>query len=337
MTQRTTATGGNSNPIVETFTYDVVGNLTESVPGRGQAFATVYVYDRRNRIISLTRNVGTAASPVLATEQTVYDDEGRAVETDDALGHRTVRGYDRIDRVISETIYSNATGGGQLDSTWAYQYFSGGLRVTKSDPLGSVAQVTTYNGLNRIVQVDQREQGTTIYTYDAVGNLKSSQTGTVVRKFDYDKLNRRTDTYDEAGNAAHVDYDEVGNVILSRDAMGNVTKYTYDRRNRQTHVLDPLGGDTVTAYDGAGNVTSVTDPLSNVTTYTYDLANRRLTDSIKSGVRTYSYDADGNLIDYTDRDGREILYTYDGANRRVSKIVGERTRHGSWNQYPYHL
>ena len=155
------------------------------------------------------------------------------------------------------------------------------------------------------------------FTYDDDGNLLSMELGSVHRTYAYDKLNRRTDTYDENNNDVHVGYDEIGNVTSSRDADGNTTSYTYDRLNRVHLSTNDLTATTETDYDGAGNLVRVVDPAGNITLYTYDLANRRLTDTNSAGTRHYTYDADGNVTSFTDRDGRTITYTVDGAGRRV--------------------
>jgi len=92
--------------------------------------------------------------------------------------------------------------------------------------------VTSYDLLGRVTSDVNRENGTTINQYDDDGNLLSMELGSVHRTYAYDKLNRRTDTYDENNNDVHVGYDEIGNVTSSRDADGNTTSYTYDRLNR---------------------------------------------------------------------------------------------------------
>jgi len=81
MIERITATGGSTAPIVESFTYDLVGNMLTDTSGRGAYFTITYTYDRRNQLIAEQRPVGTLDDPVYTTETFGYNDAGQRTDT----------------------------------------------------------------------------------------------------------------------------------------------------------------------------------------------------------------------------------------------------------------
>jgi RHS repeat-associated protein len=146
--------------------------------------------------------------------------------------------------------------------------------------------------------------------------------------YQYDALGRITATTDAMGHTTTTAYDANGNVTSITDATGAVTQYVYDAAGRRTAITDPLGHTTTTAYDAADRPTSVTDALGDTTTTRYDAAGD-VTASIDAlgHTMTMAYDAAGNVTSITDADGNTTAYTYDALNRRTLTIdpLGGRT------------
>src|SRR5881394_951795 len=157
---------------------------------------------------------------------------------------------------------------------------------------------------------------TTIYAYDAVGNLTSlTDAMSHVTAYEYDALNRKTKEKrpDPTTGTTTVNspttiygYDSVGNLTSITDPLSHFTAYEYDALSRKTKdkLPDPVTGTitvnspiTVYGYDKAGNRTSVEDPDHNITTYLYDNLYRLKQETNQlSQSRNYTYDANGNNL-----------------------------------------
>jgi RHS repeat-associated protein len=74
-------------------------------------------------------------------------------------------------------------------------------------------------------------------------------------------------------------YDNVGNVIGSKDALGRITSSTYDKLNRQTSVTKAVGTVDETTnhyqYDKVGNLLEETNGRGYITKSDYDALNRQ--------------------------------------------------------------
>ncbi len=104
-------------------------------------------------------------------------------------------------------------------------------------------------------------------------------------------------------------YDQVGNVVGTKDALGRITKSSYDNLNRQTSVTQDWGkvDETTTnyKYDQVGNRIETIDGRSNYlqsigqpgynTKYTYDALNRQIEtiDADDNHTQTLYFDAPG--------------------------------------------
>jgi RHS repeat-associated protein len=116
-------------------------------------------------------------------------------------------------------------------------------------------------------------------------------------------------------------YDALGNVLSSTDALGRITSYTYDSSNDVTSVTQPAvsGGTPTTSYtyNSFGEVLTMTDPLGDVTTNTYD-ANGNLTSvtspapggGASASVTQFAYNSLGELTKITDPLGHITTLSY---------------------------
>jgi RHS repeat-associated protein len=179
--------------------------------------------------------------------------------------------------------------------------------------------------------IDAKGQGF-ITTYDTVGNVKTQiENGARTTKYDYDLVNRLTDTnirYGSETTNTHTEYDAVGNVKSFRDAENHATRYDYDAVNRRILVIDAKNQKTKTEYDEVGNVTRViTDPFGtpHQMVYGYDALNRKNDVTDGEGIITRTtFNEFGNVVsvteNYTGTNTRTTQYKYDKLGRRIEVI-----------------
>ncbi|MDR4470593.1 MAG: hypothetical protein MRJ68_20205, partial [Nitrospira sp.] len=142
----------------------------------------------------------------------------------------------------------------------------------------------TYDGGNRITQVQEKNSGGTVTatitrTYDGLDRLTQEVTPQGQIDYAYDAASRRTSMTVQGQSAVN---------------------YTYDNANRLTTIIQ--GTDTVTlAYDDADRRTSVTYPNTNKVEYAYNAASELTTVTYKQGTTTLG----------------TLTYTYDGAGNRL--------------------
>jgi RHS repeat-associated protein len=106
------------------------------------------------------------------------------------------------------------------------------------------------------------------------------------------------------------EYDNYGNRVLTRNALGHETRITgFDGASRPVSLVDPNGLTTQLSYDPRGRLTT-----------------RTVSDGSTSRTTTYSYDPVGNLTQVVSPDGSVLKYAYDTANRLVGLEDGEGNR-----------
>ena len=131
---------------------------------------TQYVYDARNRQISVTQAYGTSDA---ATTSYTYDAVGNVLTQTDALGNETQYVYDNLNRQIEVITRATARPTRRRRST---RYDAAGNMLTETDPLGNVTSYA-YDNLNLQIQVTQPDPDgsgpltapVTHYAYDAAG------------------------------------------------------------------------------------------------------------------------------------------------------------------------
>jgi YD repeat-containing protein len=336
---------------VTAFTYDSFGNRTSKTDANGHVSRSSYDFD--NRLIAETDALGNTLTKR-------YDLLGNLVAATDALGNTTSYTYDADGRATSTT---DAVG-----SVTRYQYDALGNRVQVIDPRGFVG-TTYYNADKEVVLSVDNDGYATGFTYDANGNILSqtlyakpvalpvnSSVSPAVTPdpldrttaFAYDGLNRLVSRSDGEGYVTQYQYDSVGNLIETRQALDKaatqfaVVRRYYDANSQEVASVSAQGYLTIYRYDAVGNrvgetqynqivsvpadatiPASVAGDAGRTTTFAYDAANRLIRQTDPQGVVTaYQYDAKGNRVAQTEAagtaDARTTTYQYDAANRYVA-------------------
>ncbi|HSJ61066.1 MAG TPA: DUF6531 domain-containing protein, partial [Jiangellaceae bacterium] len=332
------------------YTYeDTQGNLYVQVDrgtsqvwthldGFGRAISTVNSLGVKTRIDRDACGRVTYASGTYTTGDglgrgttTTYDGLGRVktVSVPDPLGTATTTytytGPDVsiIDAIGRTTTYDNQSFGGPGDvrlaavhdpngRTTSYQYHTlGGLTRVDGPGPNVPARTWQYNINGRLLQDTQPESGTTTYTYDAIGNVKTvtdSMGRTTTLNYD---ANERLISRDAVGTSSDVSiaYDLVGRVS-TQSIEGVVTTYGYDSTGRvasRTDGIQPSMSFTSSYfYDANDNLTELRYPCTNTpcsprsVTYHYDFEDRltEVRNNNQLFASNFTYDGAGRLATY---------------------------------------
>ncbi len=299
----TTVYGEGAATYATSESYNGLGQLVRSVSQDEDGFVAVdYRYDRLGRLTETSLPYDTGGVASLWTK-TQYDALGRAqmvtnpndthrsyvydgwrsTTVADEEGHQTVYTYDGLGRTVGVLQVSESSS----VQTW-YQYDALGNLTGVTDGAGN--QVTMhYDGLGRMIDIDDPDMGYWAYAYDANGNLETrTDARGCVTTFAYDELDRlmgKTYTGTEECVGAPVDYfyDSTGwgNAGLGRrtgmqDESG-MTAWVYDPAGRlmeERRIIDGEHFITAFTYDPLSRLETLTYPDGEVVTYTYDGAGR---------------------------------------------------------------
>lgn len=313
--------GGN----LTTTTYYRNGLVQVVIDPKGQK--TEAYYDRAERVVT-TRHRRTDNS-IEETRRFTYDRMDNILTALDLSG-LTSYTYDALYRVLTES----RTDTGQYPYTVISTYDLNGNRTSCTYPQTGRVLTSTYDRLNRLVQVvDSVGLNTTTYGYDENSNITSRMLPNgVIDTFTYDALNRVLTHVSTAGGPniywVEYTYDLADNRrTITETVQGQPTRnlvYNYDDQYRLTS--ESWAGNNYTyTYDLAGN--RLTKTFNGVTTaYTYNARNELLTEVTGSVTATYTYDENGNRTQKAVGGGGPITdYIWDVHNRLVEAIVDSTT------------
>ncbi|WP_408328840.1 RHS repeat-associated core domain-containing protein [Paraburkholderia strydomiana] len=256
---RNTFPAGLDIALVQTFTYDATGRVTNLTST-----------DRRYKY--------------------AYDTNGNRISEADQYGVLVTRSFDSYSQLLTEA----QTGDPQRGVSTAYTYDSKGNLLTVTDRLGN-RTTWTNDSQGRPLTVTDALKGvtkfswtgpdlasvtdplnrTTSYTVDAAGRVTAVRDplGNVTRR-NVDAWDRTTDITDAAGGVIHLAWDNAGRLLSQADPKGVTTRYMYNAIGRPVSRTDPLGHSETYTWNSAGQIATVTDRKGQVTTYTYDAAGR---------------------------------------------------------------
>jgi RHS repeat-associated protein len=332
-----------------THEFDGNGNEVTLTDPKGQK--THSTFDELNRLHTVTYVALPEEVPLMwmRTTGVVYtrDQNGNLVQVDESVASgtdppralRTLRQYDALDRLVSDT---TPLPDGKT-ATVTYTYFANGNRAGITVP-DRPATTYTYDSQNRLDNVTT-EAGTTRYTYYADGLQKETiHPNGVSATHQYDRADRVTSIVNgnpiETLSSYQYTYDAEGNRKSQIEVNGSapeLTTYTYDTFNRLKSVTYPIdltfrNGRVVTyEYDGVGNrLREIERDSSGVLIAdkggTFDELNRQtrldnLLDPSKSII--FGYDRNGNQTSRT-TGGLETKYRYDSRDKLI-ELIGPGT------------
>ncbi|WP_446212980.1 polymorphic toxin-type HINT domain-containing protein [Micromonospora sp. IBSANI012] len=257
---------------------------------------------------------------------------------------QTLYVYDGADRVIAE-VFADA-GVEKWRTTTTY----GGDRVSVDPPQGDTPETSVMNALGQVTEMLQYKGGSptgafdkTEYTYtrdgqlatvkDPLGNLWENK---------YDQRGRKVETIDPDAGRSYFKYDDLDQLTVSTNGVGESVSYRYDAIGRKTAVYkgaDPGTGQLLSSWtydlEMLGEISSTTRHTADgdyVTYYgTYDEFYRphasyyQVPDGAGAelaGMYTFGteYNFDGTVQTVAMSDGgglpfESIAYTYDSLER----------------------
>jgi len=277
------------------YDYDSMGHVTrETVAATGDQRVTEYEYKTPEYHRTIVRRIYEGG---VAEDTTLYDGNGNAYDSHDALGRHTTRVFDGRDRMTE----LDEPGG----KTTIYGYDDDDDRT--SETLNSTP------GRNRTWKYDARKReferidgtgGVWDTGYDLADQVTSrtaptpsGASGAPTTHYGYDsRHNLTSQTGPETGMSTTYEYDVSGNRTQETWANGEVIQYEYDELNRLKHSYDAIGDLTTRTYDANSNVQTETDANGNSSTHHYDGLNRRIqSDLPESRTLQWTYNAYGDI------------------------------------------
>lgn len=316
------------------FTYDAYDRVTAETDFNGNT--TQYGYDKLGRTIVITDALGLtthyaydAVSNLISSQEKdgaittyAYDAMGNLISETDPLGRVTEYVYDAVGNQTEVRRSCDACSGGVAISTTTYDEVN--RPNSETDPRGGQRQ-TIYDELNRVAivreQVDATQWVSSTFSYDPSGRLiqEVNPIGAVTH-YEYDALGQVITTTNALGYQTINQYDPVGNLLQVRNERGYATTYTYDANDRVTTKTDPLGHQFTNEYDAGGRLITSTDPLSQTTTYEYDaMGNQTAVTNPLGHTATTQYDVLNRPYQRTDAMGNITLTGYDDMGHVISE------------------
>ena len=356
------ATSSNAFGQISFAAYDNRDRVTNSVDANGISVNTTY--DILNR-------VWTKTNPDGGVEKFLYSVRGLVGYTNQ-LAFITRSDFDLAGRKTAETnansevvrfTYNAAgdriklTDGKSQDTTWGYDLF--GRVTSETNAASAVVFKFQYDANNRLTNRWSAAKGTTVYSYDAVGNrtlvnYPVSTDSTLA----YDALNRATNMVDAAGTTAFT-YNNAG-LLQSEDgpwAYDTVTysyanklrtglslqepsasdwteSYGYDSAKRLTSLTSPAGAFGYVYTSGCGCpsgslVKKITLPNGAYITNNFDAMARMMDTTLKNSgntsldSRAYLYNVGSQRTKETRFDGSYVDFTYDAIGQLKSALGKE--------------
>lgn len=308
-----------------TRTNDLLGRVT-----------SVTVGDVTRNFLYNHQGLATYSYNALGTEQArVYDLLDRPVYMTDASGVSVTNAFDPRHRLLTRTwpdggverfgysargltAYTN-----QLDEVTSFGYDEARRRIAVTNANNEILRYTN-NAAGDLLSLTDGKNQTTRWNYDAYGRVtnKLDQADVEILRYAYDPKHRLTNRWSKAkGNTAY-SYDPVGNLTNINYPSSPDVSFAYDPLNRLTTMVDAVGTTEFTYAPGGQLLTEdgpfASDTLTNL--YQNRLrAGLSLQQPAGTWTNGFRYDAAWRLTNVTSRAGA-FDYTYSYASPLPLKV-----------------
>ncbi len=294
-------------------TYDERGRVVRQLTQHGRRVRFAYL---PGRVTAVSDEDGTRSNSWVA------DGKGRLVGVLDSEDRRQSMAYDAHGNLVSLT---------ERD---------GSVTVHAYDVRGRRTRTVTPEGADLTYGWDEHDRLTTLVT--ATGSVITYAYADDITRDPsvvHDPLGGRTElewvdgllvrVTDPAGVSVGFDYDKYGDLIATRNAVGDVARIIRDRAGRPVTAVSPSGAQTRFAYDARGLLVRREDPDGAVWAFEHDAAGRMTASIAPDGGRTeLEYGPTGDLVRTTDPLGRVVERVVDELGNVTAAVLPDGARWG---------
>ncbi|MCP4128697.1 MAG: hypothetical protein GY753_16795, partial [Gammaproteobacteria bacterium] len=277
----------------------------------GDTPTTAYA-DRLGRVIR-TVTIGFDGTPVY--QDTQYNARGLVVRKSTPYfkgeaSYWAESTHDLLKRPL--TLTQPVSNGGTSTTTYLYQ----GLSTQVTDALGHT-KTTRKNAQGEIIRVEEEEGGLITYSYDANGNLLTTDANRVITAITYDALDRKITMDDPSMGQWSYQYNPLGELTGQTSAKGQTTTMAYDKLGRMVERVEAEGTTSWeydTATKGIGKLAKVTAAIGYLKTYSYDTLGRPSVTTTRADMQTLQtaveYDSYSRVVKETRPEGLIVENLY---------------------------
>ena len=306
---------------VETYSYDVRGNLSRVVDQFGNE--TTYTYDALERLVSVDENgskkefgydaVGNVLwrkDPEGNITRFTYSLTGDILKVEDALGNEVEYTYDSMGQLIE--VLQKGRIEGEEDRRISYERDLLGRVCSIKDALGYVEKFN-YNNRGQLVEQMDKDGYLTKYFYNKQGD---------VSKVQY-----------EDGREVELSYNPLRQLEEIKDWQGT-TSFVVDEMGRATNITYPDGQQISYTYSKSGKRESLTYPNGDIVRYEYDKLNRLIALNDGTERLTYNYDSYGRIKEKIYPNDFKVQYDYNRMGLLQSILHSDKN--GVLDSYQFH-
>ena len=326
------------------YRYDNVANALKTIINP-DGTTRDYTFDETGRIATISHN-GNLQTIIInrgifgsysiidandAVTDTAVGASGEVLYTIDALGNKTIYGYDNdvavvtsVKTAMGRTVYwgydrdfFNVTQGIASDGTATHFAYS--------EDFGHLESYTDANG------------HTVTYSYDEKGqNIGTTLADGKESTLEYNEKGDVVSTTDRGCMKTMTEYDAEGRVVRRKDADDRTQEYTYDVSGNVIKLKDSLMGDTTMSYTAQEWLKSITYADGRGFSYEYDDAGRMVKQTYSDGfAQCYEYDALGRIVRMTEKNGK--LLVSNAYDEKTGFLLTRTFGNGTSVHYTYDL